>query len=90
MGTQSSNNNIKFSRDVKYSVFEYIHAAIYFITYGLVKYIPPPIGDTRRYQTLQALTNCTRRSLLPDPNIDEAARQGWQEEIKALEAKGIR
>lgn len=60
------------------------------ITELIDDHIPPPIGDTRRYQTLQALTNCTRRSLLPDPNIDEAARQGWQEEIKALEAKGIR
>ncbi|MEO0813669.1 MAG: ATP-binding protein, partial [Myxococcota bacterium] len=29
--------------------------------------IPPNIADVRRYQTLQALLNCTRRSLLPDP-----------------------
>ncbi len=27
--------------------------------------IPPAITDTRRYQTLQALVNCTRKSLLP-------------------------
>ena len=32
--------------------------------------IPPAIGPTREYQTLQALLNCTRRSLLPDPEID--------------------
>lgn len=27
--------------------------------------IPPAITDTRKYQTLQALVNCTRKSLLP-------------------------
>ena len=52
--------------------------------------IPPAIAETRRYQTLQALINCTRRSLLPDPNIDETQRQSWVAEIRALEAKGIR
>lgn len=51
--------------------------------------IPPAIGETRRYQTLQALVNCTRRSLLPNPNITEAQRQQWAAEIRALEAKGI-
>ncbi len=30
-------------------------------------FIQPAIEQTRRYQTLQALVNCTRRSLLPDP-----------------------
>ena len=52
--------------------------------------IPPAIGEARRYQTLQALVNCTRRSLLPDPEIDETTRQSWAAEIRALEAKGIR
>jgi ATPase family associated with various cellular activities (AAA) len=52
--------------------------------------IPPAIAETRRYQTLQALVNCTRRSLLPDPTVDEAARQAWAAELRALEAKGIR
>ena len=52
-------------------------------------HIPPAIQDTRRYQTLQALVNCTRRSLLPDPEVDEKARSAWQAEIRTLEAQGI-
>ncbi len=52
--------------------------------------ILPAIGQTRRYQTLQAMVNCTRRSLLPDPNVTEADREAWQSEIRALEAIGIR
>lgn len=53
-------------------------------------HIPPAIGLTRRYQTLQALLNCTRRSLLPDPSVTEKDRDGWQLEINQLEAMGIR
>ena len=52
--------------------------------------ILPAIGQTRRYQTLQALVNCTRRSLLPDPDVTEEDRQSWQAEIRRLEALGIR
>jgi hypothetical protein len=52
--------------------------------------IPPAIDVTRRYQTLQALVNCTRRSLLPDPNITEKDRQAWQLELRQLEAMGAR
>ncbi len=50
----------------------------------------PAIAETRRYQTLQALRNCTRRSLLPDPSISEETRQGWAIEIDRLEDRGIR
>lgn len=52
--------------------------------------LPADIGTARRYQTLQALVNCTRRSLLPDPEIDEVQRKAWFEELAALEgmAKG--
>ena len=53
-------------------------------------YLPPAIGETRRYQTLQALVNCTRRSLLPDPDVTEDDRDAWQGEIRVLEARGIR
>jgi hypothetical protein len=53
-------------------------------------HIPPAIEETRRYQTLQALVNCTRRSLLPDPNITEEARNLWAAEIRELELRGIR
>jgi AAA+ superfamily predicted ATPase len=51
--------------------------------------IPPAIGLTRRYQTLQAMFNCTRRSLLPDPNVTEKDREAWQLEIRQLEQLGI-
>jgi SpoVK/Ycf46/Vps4 family AAA+-type ATPase len=53
-------------------------------------HIPPAIEQTRRYQTLQALVNCTRRSLLPDPTVSDAVREGWQAEIRKLELLGIR
>ena len=51
--------------------------------------IPPAIGETRRYQTLQALLNCTRRRLLPDPEMDLSQREVWSREIQQLEARGI-
>ena len=53
-------------------------------------FIPPAIGPTRRYQTLQALVNCTRRSLLPDPSVTADQREAWQAEIRMLEARGVR
>jgi len=52
--------------------------------------LPPAIGETRRYQTLQALVNCTRRSLLPNPDITNAEREAWSREIRQLEAAGVR
>ncbi len=53
-------------------------------------HIPPNIGQARRYQTLQALVNCTRRSLLPDPNVSDAQREQWHAELRRLEAMGVR
>ncbi len=53
-------------------------------------FIQPAIQLTRRYQTLQALVNCTRRSLLPDPNVTDQQRAQWEKEIGLLEAQGIR
>lgn len=55
--------------------------------------ISPDIEETRRYQTLQALLNCTRKSLLADGstigvNVKEM-RNKWKQEILDLEAKGI-
>ncbi|MEO8497090.1 MAG: AAA family ATPase, partial [Planctomycetota bacterium] len=44
--------------------------------------IPPAIGLTRRYQTLQALVNCTRRSLLPDSDTATATREDWEKELR--------
>ncbi len=52
--------------------------------------ISPSIERTRRYQTLQALVNCTRRSLLPDPKVSDAEREAWQREILQLEREGVR
>jgi hypothetical protein len=51
--------------------------------------VPPAIEETRRYQTLQALVNCTRRSLLPDPNVTDDQRRKWAEELRTLEARGV-
>ena len=51
--------------------------------------LPPAITETRRYQTLQALVNCTRKSLLPNPNVTQKERQAWDDEIRQLELKGI-
>ncbi len=53
-------------------------------------FLQPAIKQTRRYQTLQALINCTRRSLLPDPNITEKDRDAMEREIRELELQGIR
>ena len=51
--------------------------------------ILPDIGPIRRYQTLQALVNCTRKSLLPcdySPDI----RESWVKQIAQFEATGVR
>lgn len=55
-------------------------------------YIPPAVKKTRRYQTLQAMLNCTRLSLLPSMTEKDKlleAREDWQKEIFTLEAQGI-
>lgn len=56
--------------------------------------IPPNIGDTRDYQTFQALLNCTRRSLIPKAQLDtsdlETLRESWEKRIRVLESEGIR
>ena len=51
--------------------------------------ILPDIGPIRRYQTLQALVNCTRKSLLPCDYSPEI-RESWVKQIAQLEAMGIR
>lgn len=51
--------------------------------------ILPNIGPIRHYQTLQALLNCTRKSLLPGGYSPEI-RDSWVKEIAQLEAIGIR
>ena len=51
--------------------------------------ILPNIGPIRRYQTLQAFLNCTRKSLLPGDYSHEI-RESWSEQIAQLEAMGIR
>ena len=51
--------------------------------------ILPNIGPIRRYQTLQAFLNCTRKSLLPVDYTPET-RESWLEQIAQLEVMGIR
>lgn len=49
------------------------------------------IGPTRRYQTLQAMLNCTWLPLLPkrsQSNI-ETERRAWKQEIEKLQAQGF-
>lgn len=53
-------------------------------------YLSPAISETRRYQTLQALLNCTRRSLLPGGDVTPEQRLEWERELRELERKGIR
>ena len=50
--------------------------------------ILPNIGPIRHYQTLQALVNCTRKSLLPGAYSAEV-RESWMKEIAQLEAMGV-
>ncbi|MDE0684994.1 MAG: AAA family ATPase [Candidatus Poribacteria bacterium] len=50
--------------------------------------ILPNIGPIRQYQTLQALLNCTRKSLLPGDYSPEI-RESWVKQIAQLEATGI-
>jgi SpoVK/Ycf46/Vps4 family AAA+-type ATPase len=53
--------------------------------------IPPAIQETRRYQTLQALVNTTRKSLLPKPEeYSEELRRDWAREIEVMERAGVR
>ena len=51
--------------------------------------ILPNIGPIRHYQTLQALINCTRKSLLPGDYSPEI-RESWMKQIAQLEAIGVR
>jgi SpoVK/Ycf46/Vps4 family AAA+-type ATPase len=51
--------------------------------------LPGDIGPTRRYQTLQAMLNTTRRSLLPGIEVTDELRKAWMDEIRTLEALGI-
>ena len=51
--------------------------------------ILPNIGAIRQYQTLQALLNCTRKSLLPGDYSPEI-RDAWVKQIAQLEAIGVR
>ena len=50
--------------------------------------ILPNIGPIRQYQTLQALLNCTRKSLLPGDYTPEI-RDSWLKEIARLETIGV-
>jgi len=56
--------------------------------------LQPDIEDTRRYQTLQALMNCTRKSLLFDNSVTplqvKQERAKWKNELVELEKKGLK
>ena len=50
--------------------------------------ILPDIGPLRNYQTLQALMNCTRKSLLPE-GYSPQMRDEWTAEMRRLEQMGV-
>lgn len=58
--------------------------------------LPADIKDVRRYQVLQALMNCTRRSLMPENDGVNAitdvdtSRTAWAKEIRELENRGVK
>lgn len=55
--------------------------------------VPSNIKNERRYQTLQAMVNCTKKSLIDatmSRDIFLAKREEWQKEIYELERQGIR
>ncbi|MBG88138.1 MAG: hypothetical protein CMO80_14720 [Verrucomicrobiales bacterium] len=52
-------------------------------------HLSPAIRETRRFQTLQALLNCTRRSLLPNPDVTDDERMRWQQELDELGRRGV-
>jgi len=68
---------------------ELVHACVEMVE----DLIQPDIADTRRYQTLQALVNCTRKCLLPidgtRAQIDKI-RSAWFAEIKQFEDNGMK
>ena len=54
--------------------------------------LPADIEQARRYQRLQALVNCTRKSLLPGDMTKAQAlahKQRWLEEIREMELEGL-
>jgi hypothetical protein len=51
--------------------------------------LPGSITEVRKFQTLQALVNCSRKSLLPE-GCSENDRCKWLKEIDILQRKGIR
>ena len=50
--------------------------------------LSPELGPVRRYQTLQALLNTTRKQLLPADESTPEQRQVWRDEVKTLEQQG--
>jgi hypothetical protein len=58
----------------------------------LADHLLPAVESTRRYQALQALVNCTRRSLLPALPAGQdfdGRRADWARELRLLEAQGV-
>lgn len=59
---------------------------------GLLKLIDDiletDIAKTRRYQELQALLNCTHKSLIPDISDPRRRREEWQQEVRVLQEQG--
>ena len=105
MGSEPGGDVLQQLRDATKSFFPAMFASVRSLLIARVKqqkkltedeviaivsdHLPPAITEERRFQTLQALVHCNRRSLLPDPEVSEDERQNWERELKELEAKGI-
>ena len=44
--------------------------------------LAPELGTVRQRQTLLAKLHCSRRQLLPDPEVDQAQRAAWRRELE--------
>lgn len=51
---------------MKYSVVTYLRAGVFFTLYGLVKYLPPPLGDVLRFGVLKLFVASIRSWKIKD------------------------
>ena len=62
---------------MRYPLATYLRAGIFFTVYGLVKYLPPPIGDVCRYAVLKLFVAELRSWKVKDgvTTIEEIVRE---------------
>lgn len=50
----------------RYGIGDYVHAGAFFTLYGLVKYLPPPVGDVLRFCVLKCFLGSIRSWRIKD------------------------